>query len=48
MNTHLYILLGWLVFVAVVYAYAFYDFHAERIDLGGRWRRLVDAFTEEE
>ena len=48
MKTHLYILLGWLLFVALVYIYAIYDFYAERINLGARWKRLIDAFTEEE
>ena len=48
MSTYLYILLGWLAFVTLVYAYAFYDIHAEHINIGERWKRVIDAFTEEE
>lgn len=43
-----YILLTWLIFVALVYAYMFYDIHAKQIALRDKWLRLRDAFTEEE
>lgn len=48
MGTHSYFLLGWLVFLVLVYAHIFYDIHASRIDFRKRWHQLRDAFTEEE
>ncbi len=48
MNTYLYILLGWLAFDVVVYAYMFYDMHSEQIDIKGRFHRIAEAITEEE
>ena len=48
MNIYLYILSGWLLFVVMVYSYAYYDTNAEHIKIRERWKRLVDAFTEEE
>ncbi len=48
MSSYLYILYGWLLFVAIVYAYMFYDIHAEEIDIRDKWHRLIEAFTEEE
>ncbi len=47
MNTHHFILYGWLLFVAIVYAYMFYDIHAKEIDIRNKWHRLIEAFTEE-
>lgn len=48
MNTLHYILLGWLAFDALVYAYLFYDIHAEHLDIRGRVNRIFEAITEEE
>ena len=48
MNTGLYTLFGWLAFDAVVYAYMFYDMHAEQLDIKGRFHRIAEAITEEE
>lgn len=48
MHIFLYILLGWMVFVGLVYAYLFYDIHAERLNIRQHWKHLIDAFTEEE
>lgn len=47
--THIiYFLLGWLVFIALVYAYMYYDVHATELQLHDKWIRLRDAITEEE
>lgn len=48
MSTISYILLGWLAFCIVVYAYMFYDMYSDRIDIRGRIHRIADAITEEE
>ena len=48
MNITTYIILGWLVFLAFVYGYMFYDIHAEQINIREKWNKLVNAFTEEE
>ena len=48
MSTSSYIIIGWLVFLILVYCHVFYDVKASRIDFRKRWRQLRDAFTEEE
>lgn len=48
MSTLQYILIGWLAFDALVYAYLFYDMHAKELDIRGRASRLFEAITEEE
>ena len=48
MSTLYYILLGWLAFDALVYAYMFYDIHAKEINISQRWHNIIDAITEEE
>ena len=48
MSTLQYILIGWLAFDALVYAYLYYDMHAKELDIRGRARRLFEAITEEE
>lgn len=48
MSTLQYILIGWLAFDALVYAYLLYDMHAKELDIRGRASRLFEAITEEE
>lgn len=48
MNTTLYTIICWAVFLTLLYTYMFYDIYAERIRLRDKWRRVVDTFTEEE
>lgn len=48
MNTTLYIIVCWAVFLVLFYTYMFYDIYAERIRLLEKWGKLVNAFTEEE
>lgn len=48
MNIWCYILLGWMVFIGLIYAYLFYDIHIRRINIRQRWKNLVEVFTEEE
>lgn len=48
MNTTYYILLGWLLFVTLVYGYMFYDIHAAQINLREKWHHIYEAITEEE
>jgi hypothetical protein len=48
MNTKLIILISWLAFLVVVYAFMFYDIYAAQINIRERWQRIYFAFTEEE
>lgn len=48
MSIAIYTLLGWLLFVTLVYSYLFYDIHAEEIQLREKLHNLYEAFTEEE
>lgn len=43
-----YIVLGWVAFVAVVYALVWFDHVYYRRDLPRKFRRVMESFTEEE
>ncbi len=40
-------LIGWGVFVALVYLFAWYDDAYYTHDLSAKWKKMRDTFTEE-
>jgi len=42
------IILGWLVFVALVYMVMYFEYAYYTKDLTSKFKRIIDTFTEEE